>query len=93
MEVYAFEKLATSFDLRDFSGKLNMLKHNIQEDSILECMAYCFALDKLKELEIKMIEKYTKDTEITIHNLVSDAIYKNTNNKGTSGKFIYVNNK
>lgn len=53
-----------------------MLKHNIQEDSILECIAYCFALDKLKELEIEMIEKYTKDTEITIHNLVSDAISK-----------------
>ena len=42
----AFEKLATTFDLRDFSGKLNMLKHNIQEDSILECMAYCFVADK-----------------------------------------------
>lgn len=52
-----------------------------------------FALDKLKKLEIEMIEKYTEDTEATIHNLVSDAISKGTNNKGTSGKFIYVNNK
>lgn len=100
---YSLFKCANSFNLVKLVIYTNKMHLEIallpfqceDSDKIVEVAMkqLLFALDKVKKLEVEMIERYGKDTETLKNSLVLDAISKGVNSKDTSGEFIHVNDK